>query len=322
MYYKGGITNFINLLFLLLPVKIIAAVPVNNPANTSAPAITNEISTVLSAPRNLEKVEVIISSPTNIASAYKRMVDNKRCDQVTHEDLNQQYRGAIEILIVCKALYTAGVEPVITIIPAPNYTRALKMAESGMSHLCAETVWLEDINQEKFYYTDAIIREGEFEKGLYAPIIHRLFSQADASEHIEEYIGTTVKNWHKDSDVLQQITNKIFYSYRYSSIYQLLKAGRVDFTLLAFPSSDNLEIIARNGIKLRPIDNVKVQLPGTRHFIIAKVRPGAEKIYQLLNIGIKKLREKDEIKRLFYATGVFNEKTKSWKVINKLVDDN
>lgn len=263
-----------------------------------------------------KSIDIIFASATNVRSAYLRAVKNKPCNELIISESSFIHRGALEMILACRAFYAAGVVPNITIVPSPNYSRALRMVEAGTADIAAETIWLDDIDTSRVYYSNAILRSGEFEKGLYARVGHTVFSLAPEDIKIESYNAVTVRNWHNDKQALEDFTKNIFYSPRYSSIYNMLRAGRADFTLLAFPTNLNL-LIEADELSMMPIPNVKVKFSGSRHFVVSRMRPKSKELNELLNQGLNALRLQGEIEKFLLDAGVINKKTKDWKILNQ-----
>lgn len=67
-----------------------------------------------------------------------------------------------------------------------------------------------------------------------------------------------------------------------------------------------------NGVRLVPVPNIKVGLRGACSFLISKQFPESKKIYEALQIGLKDLRAKKQIKVRFVETGFYNPMAKDW----------
>lgn len=277
------------------------------------PLWASELDIDLSAYPNLE---LKLAAPTEIAESYNQLTERQTCDRVTVPE-GEQYvpRGAVELLILCKAFVESGLKPVFQFESSPNYARSVLMVENGVVHLASETIWSEDIDLRNVWASEPVIRDYELEKGLYAPETSRVFESGTETLDFSQYTGVTIRNWHTDWKAIQQITPKTRSVYHFSSIFQQLKIGRADFTIFEFPGSTDLRIVA-DGLVLLPIPNVKVQLPGTRHFIVSRKFRNSHEVHALLNSGIESLRRKGEIHEILESYGLYNKAAKNWRVLN------
>ena len=95
----------------------------------------------------------------------------------------------------------------------------------------------------------------------------------------------------------------------------MLKAKRGDFALFEL-SPDKPTFDEGNDITLIPIANIKVIIDGSRHFIVAKKSPHANKLINAINKGLTIMLPKDEIKHIYYKTGFINPETDAWRIFN------
>lgn len=260
-------------------------------------------------------LSIVVVAPENITKSYLELTNNIACYDYKVPKVHYLPRGTLELVLMCRALHESGVNVLFTLISAPNYSRALRMIESGVAQVAAETVWYRDIDPDKVYFTDPVIRHSEFEKGLYASADHPLFKLKPGDINIRDYRGVAIKTWLADWEVLQEITDKPYGALDLEAVYRIIENKRADYTIRQFPNSRDLKIDDGSG-EMKPIPNVKVILPGHRHFIVSKKQKNSVEIFTRLNQGVKILRESGELEAYFQAMGLNSAITKTWRVLN------
>lgn len=108
---------------------------------------------------------------------------------------------------------------------------------------------------------------------------------------------------------------KLINTTKWKFIVRMVDAKRGDFLLAPFQSTKDLSFVTE-GVKLVPIQNLKVGLNGSRHFGISKNYKNSKEIFEALNKGIKILRKEGIIKKAYEQSGFFNENVKHWKKLN------
>ena len=222
-------------------------------------------------------------------------------------------RGTVELVLLCQALQRGGLDFNIEVVKCPNYSRALMLAQSGQVTLPAETIWEQDLDLEALYKTDPIIRNGEFEKGIYtSPENHKMLAVTSFDE-FGQYSAVMIKSWAVDWNTLRSMDLKRLDEVaKKDLLFKMVNFGRVDFTLLEFSSEPDLSTEIE-GIKLVPVPNLKIGLKGERCWAVAKIAPDAEKVFAALQKGIIALRDKGIISRAYHECGFFNAAVENWK---------
>lgn len=260
-------------------------------------------------------VHIIIAVQDTVAEQFSKYSENTPCHNVSLPTDHGPQRSFAELLLICNAFYATGVEVSIELFVTPSYPRSLRSVEQGLADISSESIWYSDINQELVYVSQAIAQNGEFEKGLYADENHAVFNQHEDMFVAENYSGVTVRSWEKDLQVLKTITPTYRTIHQYAKLFNVLSASRADFSL--FPFSWGPEMTINHGnITLRPIPNVKVVMPGSRHITMSKTRPDARNKYILFKQGLKILKERGELENFLFESGMKNLNTQDWKILN------
>lgn len=251
---------------------------------------------------------------------YSQYLTGNICEKlINNNNVRHLHRNIIELTIMCLAFDQQGIKLKIETVLYPNLVKGITMVENGTVDTLQVSVWEEDINENKLYKSAAILRKNEYEKGIYVYEKHPLLNQSTKNLDLTPYIGITKKIWRYDWQAINQLSNKVADVNHMPSLIEMLSKGRADFTLHDFSSHPDFIPLEGYIIKLKPILGVKVVFPASRHFIVARKWKLAALFIDILDQGIKKLREQEKITQLYYQGGFINQRTKNWRVLNKRV---
>ncbi|WP_031483410.1 hypothetical protein [Maridesulfovibrio frigidus] len=231
-------------------------------------------------------------------------------------------RVVSEMIIIMRALKEGGLDAKIEYLSVPNARRETLEVSNGHAVICSQqfnkATLQEDNFSETLLITDAITRLGEFEKGIYHLPDNHAFLNATNTREIKSF-GTAIigLHWNNDERVLSKMkVNKIIHAPTYKSMFSMLKVGRGEWIPLEFPNTSDLSITAY-GVKVVPVHGVKFSLLESRHFLVSKNHHHGQKVFDALQIGIKKLRKEGYIRKVLEQSGFFSTKTKSWRLLNE-----
>lgn len=225
----------------------------------------------------------------------------------------------IEMVLLQQALHLGGLKDEVVFMPKPT-VNILEYSDliSGDSLALARTVWHEDVLEYKgsLYVSDALIENGEYEAGLYvtkANIPLHAFPLARFNEL------TVVANprWKADWHALQNTdVNMVSFIGPWETMLEMVESNVVDAMLINFSVSESL-VLNFEGREYVPINNLKMFLPDSRHFVVSKRHPRGEAFFKALNKGMSILRARGVIKKALTQSGFINQKVADWKVVNK-----
>ncbi len=227
-------------------------------------------------------------------------------------------RPTVDLILQLQALAAGGLDFDYQLSVHANHGRAVIEVAQGYADLTAETVWDIEIKSsaDALLATSPVIRNGEFEKGLYVLPNNTRLLEAELPEQLSEFVGVTVFNWTVDVQLLENLgLKRIERVSKAENMFQLVRDGRADFALLEFAASADLSV-ENNGVKLIPIPQCKVALPGNRSWVIAKQSPHAQLLSQAFERGLAVLRQDGRIERAFGESGFFNPKVARWRSIS------
>ncbi|HEX9048324.1 MAG TPA: hypothetical protein VF988_14960, partial [Verrucomicrobiae bacterium] len=262
------------------------------------------------------KMHLKISGVPLVLQSYQAWTATTPWDKIEKFDAPNANRQTVELILQMQALKAGGVDPEIELISAPNLERALVEVEVGRVDLTAETMWDREINETVLFKTDAVLRDGDFQKGLYVMPGNDRALKATSLEDVHNLVGLTVATWAHDLDTLHDLGAKSIEKAPTSeNMFLMLQKKRADFTLLEFSAKADLSTELA-GVTLVPVPNCKVILRGSRSWVVSKASPHAQQIYDALVKGEKILRDQGRIERAFQESGFINGKVSTWKRLN------
>ena len=264
------------------------------------------------------KPQLKIAVSSLIADSLTKWTSQTHVRDIDRYDSPYANRPTVDLVLQLQALYASGLDFDYELNVQPNHGRAMIEVVQGYADLTGETVWDSEIAEkhESLLKSETIIRSGEFEKGIYAlPGNDRVRNMASPAA-LREFVGATVFNWFLDIKALENMgARRIERASKIENVFQTIQQGRADFTLLEFASSPDLAV-ENNGVRLLPVPNFKVALPGSRSWIISKSSRHAQRLADAFRDGIRVLRDEGRIERAFRESGFFNVKVARWKFVS------
>ena len=261
------------------------------------------------------RIHLRISANTLVADSFAKWTAQTPLEQITRFDSPCANRPTVDFVLQLQALLAGGLDFDYELHVVPNYERAKIEVLHGYADLTGETVWNNEIaaQADSLLSTAPVIRDGEFEKGLYVLPTNERMMQVTSLEQLREFVGATVVSWPIDVRSLEAMGLKgVEKAFKEEGIFQLLQRRRADFTLLEFAASADMSVTT-NGIKLVPVPGYKVALSGSRSWIISKKSPHAGVLADALKRGLQALRDEGRIERAFMESGFFHPKATRWK---------
>lgn len=224
-------------------------------------------------------------------------------------------RPTLDLVLELQALRAGGLDFDFEFVPAPNYERAKMEVMQGSAHLTAETIWDDEIADSAgaLLKTDAVIRSGEFEKGVYVLPTNERMLKISSLDELRECVGAVVSTWALDVKTFDGMKLKgVEKTSRPENVFLMIQKQRADFTLAEFSALPDMSN-ENSGVKLVPVPKVKVAISGSRSWVVSRAAPGADEIHAALAKGTKALREEGRIERAYRESGFLNPRIADWK---------
>jgi len=262
-----------------------------------------------------QRLVLHVSVSSLVADSLAKWTRQTPVLQIDRFDSPFANRPTVDLVLQLQALAAGGLDYDYELFVQPNHGRALIELMQGYSDLTAETVWEAEIasSTDALLASTPVIQDGEFEKGLYILPANRQLLAARLPEQFSALVGATVFNWSVDLRLLENLgVKRIEKASKIENVFQLVSQGRADFTLLEFAGTPDMEI-ENNGVKLIPLPQCKISLPGSRSWVVSRQSPHATALVQALDRGIAAMRQEGRIERAFRESGFFNSRVSHWK---------
>ncbi len=258
--------------------------------------------------------KVLIAANDRIATNFARWTADTPCTEIDNFSNPNASRGTVDLILICQALDATDYKAEITIVNVPNYLRALALTIDGKVDMAAESIWRLEIRESSLYFSPPIIREGEFEKGIYTSPHNKKVLGVSSLEELRQLTAVIPSVWFQDKEALKEMGVSIVYVPLKQSIYKMVASRRADFTLLEFSNSPDLSKVY-NDVRLIPVKNIKIALKGSRHFVVSKAARDSSRLHEALTIGVNRLRQQGRIRRAYQQSGFISNTVKDWNRI-------
>ena len=261
------------------------------------------------------RVKLRIAAGASVADSLAQWTRGTGVMQIQRFDSPHANRPTVDLVLQLQALAAGGLDFDYELAVHPTHGRAVMEVQQGYADLTAETVWESEIAAmaESLAATQPVIQNGEFEKGLYVLPGNTRILGATLPAELGAFVGATVFNWSVDLQLLERLgLKRTEKASRIENVFQLIRGGRADFTLLEFASTTDMGI-ENHGVKLIPVPDCKIALPGGRSWIVSKQSPQAAVLVAALDAGIAVLRREGRIERAFRECGFFDPRVSRWK---------
>ncbi|GLS25553.1 hypothetical protein [Marinibactrum halimedae] len=258
------------------------------------------------------KISPILTSP-HALKAFNKL--NTQTDIARFRDYNllAHDRDLLDLVIAIQALREGGYKDELVVRAVDNPEIALESVAKGEAVMSAISEWrLEVARQEnKLWLSDAVIRKGEFEYGIYT--CGTTMKADDFRQSLSNLVGT--------SDVRDQTATAVLNSLNVkkknlsSQPVATVCGGAADFLLMPFPI-DTTQTLTMDGHLLTPVHGLKVNAKATRHYLVSRVDSDGRRRFLQLQRGLRKLRVKGRIHQAYRKASVLHPHVENWSLLN------
>lgn len=260
--------------------------------------------------------ELIIIIPNDVQRDYDIFIADK--DPLTMTDYSGEgsRRDVIEVVLIQQALALGGIRDNIRFVVTATHARIIKQVHSGKAVMAGNSIWLDLLDdKDLLYVSDPIIKNGQFEAGLYTVPNNQRVLNAKSIDDVRALTAVSSKAWTIDWQTLNTLEiRSLINTVKWTSMVKMVEKGRADFLLAPFQPSPDMSFVAE-GVHLVPIPGIKIGFQGSRHFAVSKRNPDGKRIIEALNKGIIELNKKGLIEKAYVDSGFYNQTAKDWKKI-------
>lgn len=269
---------------------------------------------------SLTPLVVDIMQSENFTQRYQSFLNGRSPHEINdfHATTKGSHIEIIEMILLQQALRLGGIDRPIVFNPKPSIN-ILEYSDliAGDSLILARSVWHEDILNYRgsLFVSEPLVKFGEYEAGLYV---------AKRNVHLQNLAEAQLKNltivanprWKVDWRALHNTDlNIVSFIGPWETMLEMVETSVVDAMLINFSVSESLELNFENRLYV-PINNIKVFLPDSRHFVVSKRHPEGRAVFKALNKGLSILRTNGKIEQALKQSGFINEKVTDWQTIN------
>jgi len=268
-----------------------------------------------------ESIKAAVLKDENFQQRYQQVLGNLSPLEI--EDFTPNSDGShleiIEMIILQQALHLGGLKEPIVFEPhdMANLGEIAPIVD-GTILMFGRSMWLQTSvdYQGSLYISEPVIKYGEFEAGLYYNIANTDLKSVEIDALSQLKIVANPR-WLADwRALLNSPMAMVNFIGPWENMLAMLDANIVDVMLVNFSVSNDLNMTFK-GKQYQPINNLKVVLPDSRHFVVSKRHPRGKEVFEALQKGLTIMRKLGKIRKLYEQAGVINSKVKDWDIINK-----
>lgn len=259
--------------------------------------------------------DINIAVPKDVLIDYQKLVGTRNVADITNYSGEGARRDTVEVILFQQALRLGGMKDPIRFVAIDNYVRNITEVELGRVTAMGTSAWAADLKDSKASLSVPTLREGEYVVGFYTTENNLKVQQASL-EQLRQLTVITNKAWQNDISTLEKLgITKIESAPTFAQMVKMLHAGRGDFIMTSFKPNPDLSFEIE-GIKLLPVRDLKVAMPGSRHFLVSNNEQG-QQVLAALNQGLNQLRKEGRIRRAYTDAGFFTKKIENWTLLNQ-----
>lgn len=263
---------------------------------------------------------ITVQVPYDVLSDYKAFVQGRDVTLITDYNSDYARRDVIDMVLFEQALRLGGFDGELRFLEVPegSYIRLGRVLRQGRVVAMGTTVWKSgiDASDDRVLMTAPLVRQGEFEVGLYStPDKIKQLSILPLSELVH-YRVVSNRNWVQDWDTLSRLGfDHIIHADQWMTMVQMLSRDRADITLAPFHPGEGMAIEV-DSTRLLPLPHRKVRFNGSRHWVVSATHANGVQTFRQLQGGLSILRQQKRVTKAYRQSGFFHPEVKGWTVIN------
>ncbi|MCH7345470.1 hypothetical protein LZ017_19000 [Pelomonas sp. CA6] len=255
--------------------------------------------------------------PDDVLEDYRRFLAGRA--PLTLRDYGGAHsrRDVAEVLLLQQALQAGGDTRRVSLGGMPTDARLQLELRSGRALCSATSYWRADVSevQHELLLSAAVLQQGEFEAGLYTLPGHARALGCRTLAEVRRLTVLSNRDWHVDWQTLRALgLQHLLHVGNWKQMPRMLASGRADVLLAPFQPTPDLSLQV-DGLRLVPIPGLKIEMHGTRHFLISRSHPQGQVLRERLDAGLAELRRQGLLRRAYQQSGFFNSRVQDWTVL-------
>ncbi len=261
--------------------------------------------------------EIVINIRDDVYNDYVNFIDGRDVLQIDDFSGRKIRRDVVDMIIAQQALKLGGFEHSFVYAPGKLNFRNTKMLQLGQLLMSFDSYWLSDAEAigKDIFISKPVIRNGEYIAGIYTSPNNEKVLSVTSAEQLKQFSSVSTPKWRTDWKTLQALSlKKLVREDEWLSMARMVNLQWVDFLLMPFNSTPD-QSFTMGKINLVPIKNIAIVLKDSRHFVISNKHPFGKQAFQAIELGLQKLRAKQQIVKAYQQAGFFVDRT-SLNIIN------
>ena len=267
------------------------------------------------------KAKIPISIESDIYKYAQQVLGEESIESIDNFKHPSCLRDVVEFILVQKAIKLGGLNLEYDFVLGDYDARNIRLIQHGLLLISFDSIWLNEASQyeKDVFISDPVIRKNEFYAGIYVAPSKISTLKPKLADGITELSFVTSEAWHTDVKTLTALKPKsLVIEADWLVMAKMVSSGWVDAMLAPFKPTMPFEYTGKN-YKIRAIDNFKVALQDSRHFVISKKHPLGKKTFKAIQKGLKQLRQSGYIERAYKECGFLNPVVEDWQEIKATV---
>lgn len=259
-----------------------------------------------------------VIAPSDVWRDYRMLLGQRDPLTLTQFRGMGTRRDVVELVLVQQALRLGGWREGIRPVEATAYSRILREIADGRALVSGTTAWRADLAPlgAEVYISRALIGPGQSVAGFYTVPGNVRALAARNLDEVRQLRAVSNRQWRADWEVLSRLGLQELYDVAaWPSMVAMLAAGRADVVLAPFQPGNTMQF-KTGGVTLVPVPNIKVSLPGSRHFAVSLLAPQGHEAAQALDRGLALLQQRGVIRRAYEQAGFINPRVAGWTTLN------
>ena len=267
------------------------------------------------------QAKIPISIESDIYKYAQQVLGEESIESIDNFKHPSCLRDVVEFILVQKAIKLGGLNLEYDFVLGDYDARNIRLIQHGLLLISFDSIWLNEASQyeKDVFISDPVIRKNEFYAGIYVAPSKISTLKPKLANGITELSFVTSEAWHTDVKTLTALKPKsLVIEADWLVMAKMVSSGWVDAMLAPFKPTMPFEYTGKN-YKIRAIDNFKVALQDSRHFVISKKHPLGKKTFKAIQEGLKQLRQSGYIERAYKECGFLNPVVEDWQEIKATV---
>lgn len=263
----------------------------------------------------LSALDITIVLQKDIYDDLNKFLGNKSPFEITDFSGRYSRRDVAEVIMLLQALKLGGLEDFnYTFLFSPTDRRDLAYLDMGKATIRGTSIWKNEAAEfsKNMFISVASIEASDFEAGFYTAESNTDVLETNTVESLYSKTIVSSKFWSVDWETLSNSHFKRLENVaKWESMVNLVNKKRIDLLLAPFQPTPDLSFEAY-GHKFLPVKGFKIGLKESRHFVVSKLDPNGYIVFTALNEGLKEMKKKGYLNKVYTESGFYNEKVKDW----------